>query len=154
MTKFLSTANPKNANFVELHESGQDFGDFYPVGYIFAAFPDGSSARKARISLLEAGWSEVDCRYFEPETVRSGSQKGLDDSSVFSSIGATLKMVELHRDLAAKGCHFLLIHAPTDEACQHVMTILNQGEVSLAQRYRRLIIETLAQNDPLTDRQK
>jgi hypothetical protein len=63
-------------------------------------------------------------------------------------------MVELHRDLAAKGCHFLLIHAPTDEACAQVMTILNRGEVSLAQYYRRLVIETLAQNDPLTGRQK
>ncbi|MDB5987498.1 MAG: hypothetical protein JWR16_2551 [Nevskia sp.] len=140
--------------FAQLHEAGQDLGDFYPIGHIFAAFPHREAALAARQALIDDGWREADCRYFDDQAVRAGSQRGLEKATLLSSIGATLKMVELHRDLAAKGCHFLLIHAPSDELSDLAMATLRRGPISLAQRYQRFTIETLAQNDPLTGRQK
>ncbi len=151
-SKVVSASN--KPAFEQFHEHGQDFGDFYPTGNIFAAFPDETSAATARKGLLDSGFAEDDCLAYSADTVRQGSQRGLDQATLLSSIGSTLKMIELHRDLAAKGCHFLLIKAENDEQAERVMRVLRRGPISLAQRYQRLVIETLSQNDPLTGRQK
>lgn len=147
-------ANPKTADFAELHEAGQDFGDFYPTGHIFAAFPGAAEAQAARGRLLQEGVAEAECRYFDDQTVLEGTRRGLDEATLVSSIGSTMKMVGLHHDLAAKGCHFLLVTSPHDADDARIMAVLNRGPVSLAQKYKRFTIETLAQNDPLAGRQK
>lgn len=129
--------------FTEMQESGEDFGDFYPVGHLFVAFPGVDDAKAVRDDLLGQGVAPQDCRYFSDRAVRDGTQKGIDSASVFSMVGATLKIVGLHNELAAQGCHFLLIATADDAATERAMAAVRRRPFKLAQKYKRLVIEEM-----------
>jgi len=122
-------------------KDGADLGNFYPTHHVLIAFEQRQQADAAHQALREAGFDQI--RQIDDNTMASTSQKGLDSAGLFAAMGASLKMVELHLTLAKEGCHFLLVHAPSDEDTEKLMQVIRRGSFRIAQKYRRLVIETL-----------
>lgn len=130
-------------DFEAMNQEGGDLGNFYPVGHIFAAFPDEAAARTVQQGLSGKGYSGDACRYLSPQAVLEATQRGLDSAGLFSMAGASLRLVQLYHDLAEKGSHFLLIHAPEKSDEQQVMAVIREQPHQLAEKYRRLTVESL-----------
>lgn len=125
----------------ELQEDGSDLGNFYPTHHVLLAFEQKAQADQTRDALKEAGFAEI--REIDDQHMISASQHGLDTASVIAAMGASLKMVELHNKLAKEGCHFLLVKAKSDEETEKLMAVVRKQPFRLAQKYKRLVIETL-----------
>jgi len=135
--------NDQGKSFAAMNEHGADLGNFYPVGHIVAAFPTREAAITVQKGLQGKGYTEEETRYFPPESVAEGTQRGLDSAGLLSMLGSSLRMVQLYHDLAEKGRHFLLIHAPDDRDDERVMSVVREQPHDLAQKYHRLTIESL-----------
>ncbi|WP_428310375.1 hypothetical protein [Hydrocarboniphaga sp.] len=125
----------------EQQEDGADFGNFYPTHHVLLAFEQKAQADGARDGLRAAGFDDV--REIDDQRMISASQHGLDTASLIAAMGSSLKMVELHNTLAKEGCHFLLVKAESNEDTEKLMTVVRKGRFRLAQKYKRLVIETL-----------
>jgi hypothetical protein len=122
-------------------ENGADLGNFYPTHHVLLAFEQKQQADTARDGLRAAGFNEM--REIDDREMISASQRGLDTASLIAAMGSSLKMVELHNKLAKEGCHFLLVKAPSDEDTEKLMTVIRKNPYRLAQKYKRLVIQTL-----------
>ena len=122
-------------------EDGADLGNFYPTHHVLLAFEKKPQADEARDALSSAGFSEI--REISDRQMVEASQRGLDTASLIAAMGSSLKMVELHNKLAKEGCHFLLVKAQSDEDTEKLMTVVRQNPFRLAQKYKRLVIQTL-----------
>ncbi|MEC9357671.1 MAG: hypothetical protein VX836_07355 [Pseudomonadota bacterium] len=135
--------NDQGKSFAAMNEQGADLGNFYPVGHIVAAFPTREAALAVQKSLQGKGYTADETRYLSPETVVEGTQRGLDSAGLLSMLGSSLRMVQLYHDLAEKGRHFLLIHAPDERDDEQVMSVIREQPHELAQKYHRLTVESL-----------
>ncbi len=122
-------------------QDGADLGNYYPTHHVLIAFEQSEQADVAHQALAEAGFDQI--RQIDDKTMASASQKGLDSAGLLAAMGASLKMVELHLTLAKEGCHFLVVHAPSDEDTKRLMQVVRRGGFRIAQKYRRFVIETL-----------
>lgn len=130
-------------SFSDMHQAGEDFGTFYPVGHLVVAFPSRPDAQFVRKTLLAGGYEEIDCRYFSDRTVAAGTARGLKEAGALSMLGASLKMVRLHERLAKQGCHFLLLYTPNELDVTRAMNVVRRRPYRLAQVYHRFTIESL-----------
>jgi hypothetical protein len=126
---------------LQQQEDGSDLGNFYPTHHVVLAFEKKEQADDVRDQLREAGFNEI--RAIDDQQMIAASQRGLDTASPIGAMGSSLKMVELHHELAKKGCHFLIVKAPTDEDTEKLMSIVRKGPYRLAQKYKRLVIQML-----------
>lgn len=131
----------KDTSLNDLEEYGADLGNFYPTHHVLLAFERRSQAESVQSEAQAAGF--VDIRFFDDHKMLKASQHGLDTAGLIAAMGSSLKMVELHNTLAREGCHFLLIKAESNEDTERLMAIVRQHHFRLAQKYRRLVIETL-----------
>lgn len=125
----------------ELQESGSDLGNFFPKHHVLIAFEKEQQARDTEQALQQAGFDDI--KAIGDQQMIAASQKGLDSASPIAATGASLKMVELHNKLAKEGCHFLLVKAKGDEQTELLMNTVRDRPFRLAQKYHRLVIETL-----------
>lgn len=135
----MSEVTDKSLN--QLHEAGDDVGNFYPRGHVVLAFESPEQARNTEQAVREAGFTDVAA--FTDRQVIEATQKGLDSAGITAALGASLKMVEIQNKLATEGCHFLLVKAPKEEDSERLMEVVRRRPFRLAQKYHRLVIETL-----------
>jgi hypothetical protein len=133
----------RDQTLIEMNEHGKDFGDFYPTHHLLIAFANEKDTKDMEAQLLAEGKKVEDCRYFSARQVAEASQHGMDTAGVFSAMGASIRMVALHNELARKGAHFLLIRPEDDAEVERIMQRARGKSLQLAQRYHRLAIETL-----------
>lgn len=122
-------------------EHGADLGNFYPTHHVLLAFEKKEDADSTRDGLRQAGFSEI--REIDDRQMMDASQHGLDNANLIAAMGSSMKMVELHNQLARQGCHFLLVKAQSDEDTEKLMSVVRKVPFRLAQKYRRLVIQTL-----------
>ncbi len=131
----------ENKSLNEQQEDGNDLGNFYPTHHIVLAFDTAEQAQTAYDALTQAGFKEI--RRFTDKQMQASSQRGLDTAGLIAAMGSSLKMVELHHRLASEGCHFLMVKAPSDDDTERLMKEIRKQPFRLAQKYHRLVIQTL-----------
>jgi len=120
-------------------------GVFYPTGYVFALFPTHDAAQKAAQALQDGGLAGDDISLVTPEIIQEKIVRTVGNADIpLPSAGTEGDTVRRFAELAGKGHHALMVHAPKAEQSDRVMELLKGHEISYAQKYRTLVIEDLA----------
>lgn len=124
------------------------FGVFKPVGHIVIAFATEAHVQAAISALLAQGFaSEALVRYAPAEmAAQVGAQE--QSASPLASLGQELNLIKSHRDLAQRGCSFLVVHAPDDAQAERVAELARAMQAVAAQRYGSFLIEELIERTP------
>ena len=120
---------------------GTDFGIFYPVGYLVAAFPAQDEAERVRRDLLTGGYDPSDVRLYTCAEVAAATEENLNHTGVLARLGKSDDAIRLHLAAAREGASFLLIYAPGDTDTTRAMNVVRRGPFNFVHRYHRLAIE-------------
>ena len=119
-------------------------GAFYPKGWVVAMLPSEQDLRQAAEQLTRQGLAEDELMHLPPDVVISELAGAVGESDLpLPSVGTEGESVRRYLALARQGQHALMVHAPSDEDTERVMTVLRQRPLSYAQKYHRLAIEDL-----------
>jgi hypothetical protein len=120
-------------------------GVFYPTGYIFVMLPEEQHASKLDHDLRAAGYSDEEPILVTPEQILDDIGRTVRrDDNPLPSVGTEAATVHQFEQLALKGHCGVMIHAPSTEETQRVMDVVHTLPFSIAERYRRLVIEDMA----------
>ena len=119
-------------------------GVFYPTGYAFIVFPQAEQAEQAARELETAGFDSQAIMLLTPEIVlrEIGKVDGKSDLAL-PPVGTESATIHKYLDLAREGHHALMVHAPSDEDAERVMSAVRHLPFSYAQKYHLLAIEDL-----------
>lgn len=121
-----------------------DFGIFYPVGYLVAAFPQHEAAQQVQQDLFTGGYDQCDCLlYTAEEIVRAAEQNLRSNTGFLARLGKSDEAVEKHLEVAKQGGTFLLIYAPDDLGATRAWNVIRRQQFVFVHRYHRLAIEEL-----------
>jgi hypothetical protein len=119
-------------------------GVFYPTGYVFLMVPTRDAAGKAAQALLDGGVEDNDISLVTPEMIQEKIARTVGNADIpLPSAGTEGDTVRRFAELASRGHHALMVHAPKAEQSDRVMDLLKGHEISYAQKYRKLVIEDL-----------
>jgi hypothetical protein len=119
-------------------------GVFYPAGWMVLMFPGEQEARKAAQVLEDKGLADGDVMLFTPADVRRELLGAAGDDDMLPSAGTEGDTVRRFAELAQQGHHGLMVHAPEHKQSEHVMELLREIPISYGQKYRKLVIEDIA----------
>ena len=128
---------------MDIKDHPKSFGVFKPVDHIVAAFASQADLEGAAGALRARGFDDAEMTRYTPEQMLAQADDNLKTASPVAAIGQDLNLVKAHRALAAKGCPFLVVHAPKDEQAQIVTEVIRAHGARAAQRYGGFIIEEL-----------
>jgi len=121
-----------------------DFGMFYPRGYLVVAFGRREDAERAQHDLLTGGYDPKDCQLTSSTEVAEGAERNLQGhTGFFSQLGWSDEALRKHLEAARQGDTFLLIYAPTDLEAERAMNVVRRARFDFAHRYHRFAIEVL-----------
>lgn len=125
------------------NDKPEAFGVFKPVGHVIVAFATAGDAEAAQAQLQRDGFLPEDIRAYTPEQMKNQADTDIEQAGLLAGIGQELNLVKVHRELAARGYSFLVVHAPKDDATQTVADVARRFRAVRAQKYGRLVIEEL-----------
>ena len=121
-------------------------GVFYPTGHMFIMFPTEKDARDAEHALETDGYNGESISLLTPEDIQKNIARTVGSADMpLPSAGTEADTVRHFAQLASQGHHALMIHAPSAEETEHVMTVLKGMPISYGQKYRHLVIEDLVE---------
>ena len=119
-------------------------GVFYPTGHMFVMFPTEKDARDAEHALEADGFNGESISLLTPQDIQEHIARTVGSADIpLPSAGTEADTVRQFAELAGKGHHALLIHAPSADESEHVMSLIKGMPISYAQKYRHLVIEDL-----------
>ncbi|HSV52855.1 MAG TPA: RNA-binding protein [Burkholderiaceae bacterium] len=120
-------------------------GVFYPTGYIFVMLPKVEHAEKIAHDLHASGYeSQEEMMLLTPEQILDNIGRTVrHDDNPLPSVGTEGATVHEYEQLALQGHCAVMIHAPSAEATQRVMDVVHTVPFSIAEKYRRLVIEDM-----------
>ncbi|MEO7937203.1 MAG: hypothetical protein ABIR55_01125 [Burkholderiaceae bacterium] len=121
----------------------RSFGVFKPAGHTVLVFPDAHKLDDAAMQLAAAGILPDGGTRYTPQEMMAQTQADLEGASALASIGQELNLVKVHRELAGKGCHFLVVPTDKDELARQVAEIARACGAVAAQQYGHLVVEDL-----------
>ena len=125
-----------------------DFGIFYPVGYLVAAFSNAEDARGAQQQIIAKNFDPAACTLHGSEEMQAFLEKNLSENNGFlAKLGKSDDAVKVHLEAAKKGATFLLTHAPDDEQATSALEVLRAAPFDFIHRYHRLAIEEIIKQD-------
>jgi hypothetical protein len=116
-------------------------GVFYPTGWMVLMFPGEQQARDAAKILADRGIAEGDVMLVTPEDFRRDILDDAGDDDMLPSAGTEGDTVRRFVQLARKGHHGLMVHAPKHEASDEILEWLRGSGIVYGQKYRTLVIE-------------
>jgi hypothetical protein len=129
---------------LDAHMTAAIGGAFYPTGYSMVMFPSADDANRIGHQLIEKGWSGDDIYLIPPQTVLREIASTIDEAdSPLPSAGTDGATVRAYEKLAREGHTGLLVRTKDDAIAERLMAIVRTVPYSIAQRYRRLVIEDL-----------
>jgi hypothetical protein len=129
---------------LDAHMTAAIGGAFYPTGYSMVMFPSADDANRIGHQLIEKGWSGDDIYLIPPQTVLREIASTIDEAdSPLPSAGTDGATVRAYEKLAREGHTGLLVRTKEDAIAERLMAIVRTVPYSIAQRYRRLVIEDL-----------
>jgi hypothetical protein len=120
-------------------------GVFYPTGYMFIMFPSREGAEKAVQALQDGGIAGDTISLLTPEVIQEKVARTVGNADIpLPSAGTEGDTVRRYAELAGKGHHALMVHAPSGGESDRIMDLLQGHEISYAQKYRKLVIQDMA----------
>jgi hypothetical protein len=118
-------------------------GAFYPDGYSMVMFPEEASAISVATELSQQK-PEVQIFHLPPASILSQITPTVADAdNPLPSAGSEGATVRAYSKLAREGHHGLLVETPDGESAEWLMSAVRKVPYSMAQRYRKLVIEDL-----------
>jgi hypothetical protein len=126
----------------------RSFGVFKPVDHVVISFPSAEQADAAAQDLSQAGTSgEPAVRRLSDREMLSQIDRDMDKASSLAAVGQELNLIKAHRELAERGFHWLIVHAPDRNRATQVAQVARQHGAERAQLYGNFIIEELIDRD-------
>jgi hypothetical protein len=118
-------------------------GAFYPDGYSVVMFPEEASAVSVATE-LSSQKPEVQIFHLPPASILSQITPTVAEAdNPLPSAGSEGATVRAYTKLARDGHHGLLVETPDAESAEWLMSAVRKVPYSMAQRYRKLVIEDL-----------
>ena len=120
-------------------------GAFYPTGHSMVMFPSSDDANRVGHKLIENDVVNGDEIYLIPaaEVLAQIAPTAKEADNPLPSAGTDGATVRAYAKLAHEGHTALLVKTRDDGVTERVMAVVRQVPYSIAQRYRRLVIEDL-----------
>jgi len=120
-------------------------GAFYPTGHSMLMFPSEADASRIGHQLIERDVVNGDEVYLIPasEILAQITPTAKAGDSPLPSAGTDGATVRAYTKLAREGHAGLLVKTRDDVVAEKVMEVAREAPYSIAQRYRRLVIEDL-----------
>jgi len=126
-----------------LEKLHRDFGAFFPTGHMVVAFQQPQDAHQVVHELEELGRQPVDALELSPQEMADFAEKNLHEASFIANMGTSLTTVQSFLDAARAGATFLILPTPDNRAAERVSQAIHHVPFVLAERYHRLVIETV-----------
>lgn len=124
------------------------FGVFKPVGHTVIGFYTEVELQSTVVALRALGFSDSSMVHYSAAEMAAQADAELLNASPVATAGYELVLVHTHRDLAKKGCCFLVVDAPTDDLAAQVAALVHRIQPATAQHYGRFMIEDLTEKTP------
>jgi hypothetical protein len=125
-------------------ERPEQFGIFYPRGYVVLAFHTEADAERVRQLLIDGGYDEADVRMMDTARVLEGSTQDLENlNPIIKALGSEPGATRSHMEGAAKGQSFLIVYAPSELDAERLMNVARRVGYASAQKYDRFSISRL-----------
>lgn len=124
-------------------EEHLSFGVFKPVGHVVISFPQGGQADRAQQELARIGVQGDAVKRLDDGQMRRQIDEDLARAGALAQVGQEYNLVVAQRALAARGYHFLVVHAPSGTQAAQVAEVARRCGAERAQSYGRFIIEEL-----------
>lgn len=118
-------------------------GVFKPAGHTVLAFPRVQQLEDAALHLATAGIVTGAITRYTPQEMLVQTQADLEGASALASVGQEVNLVKMHRELAQKGCHFMVVPTESDALARQVADIVQPLGAIAAQQYGTFVIEDL-----------
>lgn len=124
-----------------LEQLHKDFGAFFPTGHMVVAFRQPQDARQVVHELEASGRGEL--LELSPQEMADFAEKNLHQAGFIANLGSSLATVQSFLDAARAGATFLILPTPDSRTAEHVSQAIHHVPFVLAERYHRLVIETV-----------
>lgn len=119
-------------------------GVFYPTGHVLLMLPDKDAAEKAAQAIQKSGTPEHELSLLSPDIILGPVARTIGESDMpLPSPGFEGQMVRQLMERARQGEWGVLVNTPHGADSDRVMQAVKGMPVSLAERYRQLVIEDL-----------
>jgi hypothetical protein len=126
----------------------RSFGVFKPVDHVVISFPSAAQADAAMQALAKAGQQgEPAVRRLTDRQMVAQIDNDLEQASALAAVGQEVNLIKAHRELAERGYHWLVVHAPDKDQARQVAHIAQTHGAERAQHYGNFIIEELIDRD-------
>jgi hypothetical protein len=124
-------------------ELPQSLGAFKPVGHVVLAFTDDAAAGQAAAALRAAGFADQDILEYTAAEEHHAMSRMLEHTSEFAGFGYEVSLMRRYQELARQGASWLIVYAPDETRTEQVAQIAKRQGALLAEKYERLVIESL-----------
>ena len=121
-------------------------GVFKPVGHVVISFPSAQDQRAAAQALNTAGVPSNDVTPYSADEMTQQVKTDLERATALASMGQELNLVKAQGELAALGCHFLVVQVADDESARRVADTVRPFNAERAQHYGNFVIEELIEH--------
>lgn len=126
-----------------LDQMHREFGAFFPTGHMVVGFQQAEDARQVMHELQALGQATIDALEVSPQQMAEFAEKNLHDAGFIANLGTSLSTVQSFLEAARGGATFLVLPTPNDVAAERVAEVIHHVPFVLAERYHRLVIETV-----------
>lgn len=126
-------------------ENPKAYGVFKPVGHVVLSFASGEDLQSAAVALRDGEFADDEMTVYSPQAMLAQADADIERAGPAASLGQELNLVRAHRELAAKGYHFLVVRASSDDQAEAIAAVARRFNAERAQRYGHLIIEELVE---------
>jgi hypothetical protein len=121
------------------------FGVFKPVGHTLISFRTTEELEAAVTALQMLGFAPDSMVRYTAAEMKAQVDSELENASVIANFGYEIDLVKAHGKLAAEGCCFLLVNAPSDALAGEVAELVHRIAPVSAQHYGRILIANLTE---------
>ncbi len=122
------------------------FGVFKPVDHVVISFPSAEQADAAVRAMGSLALPPDSVRRYTDHEMLARIEHDMRQASPLASIGQEMNLVKAHRALAARGYHWLVVHAPRQGLAVQVAERAEACGAERAQYYGHFIIEELIEH--------
>jgi len=126
-----------------LHELHRDFGTFYPTGHTVVAFLQPQDAHQVVQELEAFEPRPLEVLELSPQEMADFAERNLHEAGFLATLGTSLATLQSFLEAARAGATFLIVPTPDNSAAERVSQAIHHVPFMLAERYHRLVIETV-----------
>lgn len=126
-----------------LDQLNRDFGAFFPSGHMVVAFHQAEDAHQVVHELEEMVHRPLEVLEVAPQDMAAFAERNLHEAGFIANLGTSLTTVQAFLEAARAGATFLILPTSDPQMAERVSQAIHHVPFVLAERYHRLVIETV-----------